>query len=216
MAETARLGALLIVHAEDASVIDDSLRRPEASSMQHFLRSRPHAAENPGDRPGASTRRRRTGGRAHVLHSRQRRRPAAAARRPGRRCRPDGRDLPALPGCRTPSTSLTARPSSSAVPPIRDARQPGRCWAGLGAGDIDLVVSDHSPCTAELKRRDTGDFGQAWGGIASVQVGLPVVWTAARARGHDLARRRAVDGPSPGRPGGLPTRAGSRSARTRT
>jgi allantoinase len=48
------------------------------------------------------------------------------------------------------------------------------------------VVSDHSPCTADLKRRDTGDFAAAWGGIASVQLGLPVIWTAARERGHSL------------------------------
>ncbi len=47
-------------------------------------------------------------------------------------------------------------------------------------------MSDHSPCTAELKRLDEGDFGAAWGGIASVQLGLPVVWTAARERGVPL------------------------------
>jgi allantoinase len=48
------------------------------------------------------------------------------------------------------------------------------------------VVTDHSPCPPELKRRDTGDFGQAWGGIASLQLGLSVVWTEARTRGHGL------------------------------
>ena len=61
------------------------------------------------------------------------------------------------------------------------------CGPGLADGDIDLVVSDHSPCTADLKRLDTGDFGEAWGGIASLQLGLPAVWTEARARGHTLA-----------------------------
>ena len=45
-----------------------------------------------------------------------------------------------------------------------------------------MVVTDHSPCTAELKRFDSGDFGLAWGGIASLQLGLPAVWTAARER----------------------------------
>jgi allantoinase len=50
-----------------------------------------------------------------------------------------------------------------------------------------MIVSDHSPCTVDLKRLDTGDFGTAWGGIASVQLGLPVIWTAARTRGHSLA-----------------------------
>ena len=50
-----------------------------------------------------------------------------------------------------------------------------------------MVVSDHSPCTPDLKRLDLGDFGAAWGGIASLQLGLPAVWTEARARGHGLA-----------------------------
>ena len=51
---------------------------------------------------------------------------------------------------------------------------------------IDLVVSDHSPSTIDLKCLDTGDFGAAWGGIASLQLGLPAVWTQARERGFDL------------------------------
>ena len=51
---------------------------------------------------------------------------------------------------------------------------------------IDFVVSDHSPCTVELKRLDAGDFILAWGGISSVQLGLPLVWTEAHRRGHDL------------------------------
>ena len=72
-------------------------------------------------------------------------------------------------------------------PPIRDDANRDRLWAGLRDGDIDMIVSDHSPCTIELKQLESGDFGAAWGGIASVQLGLPVVWTAARARGHALA-----------------------------
>ena len=65
-------------------------------------------------------------------------------------------------------------------------RQPGRLWQGLADGTIDCVVSDHSPSTADLKQLDTGDFGAAWGGVASLQLGLPMVWTAAAARGHGL------------------------------
>ena len=72
-------------------------------------------------------------------------------------------------------------------PPIREAANREALWAALAAGDIDFVVSDHSPCTADLKQRGGGDFGAAWGGIASVQLGLPAVWTGARARGHSLA-----------------------------
>jgi allantoinase len=75
-------------------------------------------------------------------------------------------------------------------PPIREADNRELLWRGLADGVIDCVVSDHSPCTAELKRFDTGDFGAAWGGIAGLQVGLPAVWTAARAR--DIALTAVV------------------------
>ncbi len=72
-------------------------------------------------------------------------------------------------------------------PPIRDHANRDALWSGLADGTIDLVVSDHSPCTPELKRPETGDFAAAWGGIASLQLGLPIVWTEARRRGHGLA-----------------------------
>ncbi len=49
-----------------------------------------------------------------------------------------------------------------------------------------MIVSDHSPSTIDLKHLDTGDFGAAWGGIASLQIGLPAVWTEARRRGFTL------------------------------
>ena len=71
-------------------------------------------------------------------------------------------------------------------PPIRGADNRDLLWAALGE-TIDLVVTDHSPCTAGLKQQGDGDFGLAWGGIASLQVGLAAVWTEARARGHGLA-----------------------------
>ncbi|KAI9323855.1 hypothetical protein BX666DRAFT_1847091 [Dichotomocladium elegans] len=68
-------------------------------------------------------------------------------------------------------------------PPIRDAANRERLWMALMDGTIDYVVSDHSPCTAQLKKIEIGDFGQAWGGIASVQFGLPVLWSEGRTRG---------------------------------
>ena len=76
---------------------------------------------------------------------------------------------------------------------------------------IDVVVSDHSPCTPELKRLDAGDFGAAWGGIASLQLGLRAVWTGARERGvplTDVVRWMATGtadlvGLRPARPGRL-------------
>jgi len=71
-------------------------------------------------------------------------------------------------------------------PPIREADNREDLWRALGRGDIDCIVSDHSPCTPELKRLDVGDFGAAWGGISSLQLGLPAVWTEARLRAHAL------------------------------
>jgi allantoinase len=71
-------------------------------------------------------------------------------------------------------------------PPIREEANRERLWDGLRDQVLDLVVSDHSPSTVELKRLDTGDFGLAWGGVSSLQLSLPVVWTAARARGFTL------------------------------
>ncbi|XP_053355131.1 allantoinase, mitochondrial isoform X1 [Clarias gariepinus] len=68
-------------------------------------------------------------------------------------------------------------------PPIRDKANQEQLWSALKDGDIDMVVSDHSPCTPNLKCLDIGDFTQAWGGISSLQFGLPLFWTSARKRG---------------------------------
>jgi len=76
-------------------------------------------------------------------------------------------------------------------PPIRSRANRERLWQGLGEGTIDMIVSDHSPCAPELKGLDRGDFLRAWGGIASLQFRLPVVFTDGQARGlgfEDLAR----------------------------
>jgi allantoinase len=91
-------------------------------------------------------------------------------------------------------------------PPIRDAANREALWRGLEAGIIDCVVSDHSPCPLELKAADSGDFGAAWGGIASLQLGLSAVWTAARRRGRtldDVARWMAA---APAELAGLPAK----------
>ncbi len=76
------------------------------------------------------------------------------------------------------------------APPIRERANREQLWRALDEGLISSVVSDHSPCTPALKKLEAGDFAAAWGGIASLQLGLPVVWTDASARGRspvDLA-----------------------------
>jgi allantoinase len=72
-------------------------------------------------------------------------------------------------------------------PPIRDAANREALWCALADGTIDCVVSDHSPSTPDLKHLDSGDFAEAWGGVASLQLGLPLTWTDALSRGLGLA-----------------------------
>ena len=73
-------------------------------------------------------------------------------------------------------------PRFKCAPPIRESENRDRLWEGLRNGLIDTIGTDHSPAPAELKHLDTGDLHRAWGGIASLQVALPAVWTEASRR----------------------------------
>ena len=95
------------------------------------------------------------------------------------------------------------------APPIRERAERERLWGGLRDGVIDLVASDHSPCPPALKRLDTGDFLAAWGGIASLELSLAAVWTAARARGFGLEDTARWMSLKPARLAGLETRKGA-------
>ena len=179
----AGLGSPLLVHAEDPQAIAGA---PPASGRRYagFLASRPAEAEHLAVARVIEAAR-RTGGRAHILHlsSAGALDLLAAARRDG---------LPV--SAETCPHYLTFEAGTipdgatqlKCCPPIRDARNRERLWRGLADRLIDLVASDHSPCPPELKHLDSGDFGAAWGGIASLQLSLPAVWTKARARGHGL------------------------------
>lgn len=72
------------------------------------------------------------------------------------------------------------------APPIREHENREQLWQALKAGGIDFIASDHSPCPPAMKAFDLGDFQRAWGGIASLQFTLPVMWTAAQQRGFSL------------------------------
>ena len=80
------------------------------------------------------------------------------------------------------------------APPIRGAANRERLWEALGEGMIDMVVTDHSPCPPEMKRREEGRWDMAWGGIASLGLALPVLWTGMKARGLVLETNRRMDG----------------------
>jgi allantoinase len=72
------------------------------------------------------------------------------------------------------------------APPIRDSRNNARLWTALGNNTIDFVVSDHSPSPPAMKCTDTGNFFQAWGGISSLQLGLPVMWKKLSGRKYSI------------------------------
>jgi len=82
-------------------------------------------------------------------------------------------------------------------------------WRALADGEIDLVATDHSPAPAVMKHLDDGDFLQAWGGIASLQVALPVMWTAAARRGIAFERLAEWMSAAPARLAGLTGRKGA-------
>jgi allantoinase len=178
MAEIAAFDGLLIVHAEDPAFVF----APAGPGYEEFLASRPRTAEGSaialmaqlGDE---------TGCRVHILHL------------------SDSGSIPMIRHWRERGIKISVETCPhyltlaaeeipdgetrfKCCPPIREADNQRRLWSGLAEGTISCVVSDHSPCPPELK---TGDFATAWGGISSLQLGLPLVWTAARGRGHPLS-----------------------------
>jgi allantoinase len=94
------------------------------------------------------------------------------------------------------------------APPIRSSENRERLWKGLDLGTLDAIMTDHSPSPPAMKCLDTGDFTRAWGGIASLQLGLRAVWTGASARGHSLADVARWMCDAPARLAGLGSRKG--------
>ncbi|MEU8618545.1 allantoinase AllB [Streptomyces sp. NPDC048623] len=180
LAEIAGFDGLMIVHAEDPHELDAAPQKPGAKYAD-FLASRPRVAEDTAI-GNLIAQARRLRARVHVLHlsSSDALPTIAAAKAEGVRV-----TVESCPHFLT----LTAEEVPDGAtefkccPPIREAANQDALWQGLADGVIDCVVSDHSPSTADLK---TGDFASAWGGISSLQLGLPAVWTEARRRGHDL------------------------------
>ncbi|HWM35722.1 MAG TPA: allantoinase AllB [Streptomyces sp.] len=180
LAEIASFGGLLIVHAEDPGHLASAPQKG-GRAYADFLASRPRAAENDAI-ARLVTLAREFDARVHVLHlsSSDALPLIAQARREGVQL-----SVETCPHFLT----LTAEEVPDGAtefkccPPIRERANQNALWQGLADGVIDCVVSDHSPCTAELK---DGDFGTAWGGISSIQLGLPAIWTEARKRGHTL------------------------------
>ncbi len=208
----AELDSPLLVHAELEAPMVSAARRfarldpAERRHYRHYLESRPPAGEEEAVAMVGELGR-RAGGAVHILHL------AAAS------------VVPSLQALRAAGARLTAETcphyltlaaeeiesgstSHKCAPPIRTAEHRDGLWAGLADGSIQMVVSDHSPAPPELKATASGDFGEAWGGISSLQLRLPLVWTEGRRRGHGrpaLARWLAEE---PARLAGLDHRKG--------
>jgi allantoinase len=181
MKALAESGAPMIVHAEDPAEV----REPTGPGYDAFVASRPAVSERRAIETvvGAAA---ATGARAHIVHLSAAECAAliGAAKAAG----------VALSAETCPHYLFFAAEEVPAghtefkcCPPLRYAANREALWRALAAGVIDCVVSDHSPCPPALKDLDSGDFRTAWGGIASLQIGLPAVWTVARRRGLSLA-----------------------------
>jgi allantoinase len=200
MTEIAAFGGLLIAHAEDPGVIA-AAPAPAGRSYPAFLASRPPGAEVAAVR-GLLATARQTGCRVHIVHL-----SAAAALPDIAAARRDGVPVTAETCPHYLALAAEDVPDGGTAfkccPPIRPAANRDALWQALADGLIDCVVSDHSPCPPASKALQSGDFGAAWGGIASLQLSLPVTWTAAAARGHTLSDMARWMAQAPARLAGL-------------
>ncbi|HZM84407.1 MAG TPA: allantoinase AllB [Candidatus Limnocylindrales bacterium] len=197
LSEVRRFDGLLIVHAESAAALN---RMDDSPRYQDFLDSRPGAAEVEAIALLADLAGSVGGTRVHVLHlsAAEALETVAAAKRRGVRLTAE--TCPHYLTLAAPEVADGAT-EFKCCPPIREAGNRERLWTGLATGTIDCVVSDHSPATPELKL--TGSFSTAWGGIASLQLGLPLMWTQARRRGHTLVDIARWMADSPARLAGI-------------
>jgi allantoinase len=179
LAEIARFDGLMIVHAEDAAALEVAPVTP-GRAYRDFLLSRPDAAELTAIQrvlDGA----RETGAKVHILHLSSARALDLIADAKAEGLRVTVETCPHYL-CFAAETIPDGSSQFKCCPPIRDAGNREELWQGLRAGVIDMVVSDHSPATAEEKGRGDGDLQQAWGGVSGLQVGFSAVAQEARRR----------------------------------
>jgi allantoinase len=210
LAELVTLGATLLVHAELPGPIEEASGTLDTTSFRRhatWLAARPRAAEN--EAIELLTRlSREFGARIHVVHL-----SSSDALPILRRAKADGLALTVetCPHYLTFSAEDIADGATEfkCAPPIRERENRELLWAALGEGVIDLVATDHSPSLPEMKLAGTGDFLKAWGGIASLQLALPAVWTEAQARGFSFQKLATWMSGAPARLAGLEKRKGA-------
>jgi len=183
------LGLTLLVHAEAPEPLDEAERQLQGAdprSYATYLKSRPRRAEDEAVAMVIDLCRKHRA-RAHIVHL-----SSASALPLLRQAQKDGVQISAETCLHylafTAEEILAGATHFKCAPPIREGSNRELLWQGLEDGTLSMVVSDHSPCTPVLKKMEDGHFLQAWGGISSLQLGLSVLWTLARERGHGLSQ----------------------------
>jgi allantoinase len=205
----AKLGLPLMVHAELPEVIEAATLEATAGDptvYATYLASRPAAAEHEAVAlviELASV----TGARVHIVHVSSARTAAMIAHARTRGVAISGETCPHYLWFDSAAVPHGATQYKCA-PPIRNRDEREGLWAALANGELSMIVSDHSPCPPILKRSDAGDFFVAWGGIASLQLGPSVVWTAMRERALPIDRLVQWMSAAPARLAGLADRKG--------
>ncbi len=177
--------APLLAHAELSGPIDEALASgvlpTDARSYRRYLLSRPKSAEDLAVALLAELCT-EIGARVHVVHL-----SSAGVLDTLRRARDAKLPLSAETAPHYLHFDAETIPDGATpykcAPPIREHENREQLWKGLREGLVSMVVTDHSPCTPELKKLTAGSFDDAWGGIASLQLGFSVIWTEAHARG---------------------------------
>lgn len=209
MPALASLDAVLMVHAELPGPLKDAepgVEGRDRRSYATYLASRPPAAETEAIRLVIELARKHRA-RAHIVHV-----SAAESLSLLREARSSGVTISAETCPHYLSIGAEQIPDGATefkcAPPIRGADDKAALWQGLLDGTLDIVVSDHSPCPPAAKRRDTGDFFAAWGGIASLELGAVVVCTEMRSREIELVHLSRWMARQPARLVGLEGRKG--------
>jgi allantoinase len=208
--ELAALGAPLLVHAELPGPIAaavKNLSRANPKSYATWLASRPREAENEAITLLLRLNR-EFSVRMHIVHL-----SSSDALQQLRQAKSEGFrvSVETCPHYLTFAAEEIAEGATrfKCAPPIRERENLEKLWAALGDGAIDLIATDHSPCPPAMKLPDEGDFIRAWGGIASLQLSLPAVWTEAAPRGYAVARLATWLCSGPARLAGLAKRKGT-------
>src|SRR5262245_42278854 len=177
--ELARLDAVLLAHAELPSLLRPISGDPLV--YRNYLNSRPRASEHEAIALLIRVSR-KFGVRIHIVHL-----SSADAVAMLQQARGEGLPI-TVETCPHYLTFAAEDIPDGGVefkcaPPIRERENRERLWEALAEGVIDSVASDHSPCPPRMK---AGDFGSVWGGIASLQLSLAVMW-------KHLAQRHGSD-----------------------